>query len=98
MQHTDALRLSDGNPAPPLTQLVERGDITWEQAHQRAEQFLVHRRNAIRQAQQSLRVVAENWATVQELAARPDTPYTRGILNDLIPEDRTLVQDLTALA
>jgi polyhydroxyalkanoate synthesis regulator phasin len=98
VQHTDALRLSDGDSAPPLAQLVERGDITWEQAHQRAEEFLVHRRNAVQQAQQALRVVAENWATVQDLAARPDTPYRRDILDGLTPEVRSLVQNLTALA
>ncbi|WP_158973325.1 ParB/RepB/Spo0J family partition protein [Streptomyces griseus] len=98
VQHTDALRLADGDSAPPLAQLVERGDITWEQAHQRAEEFLVHRRNAVQQAQQALRVVAENWATVQDLAARPETPYRRDILDGLTPEVRSLVQNLTALA
>jgi hypothetical protein len=43
-------------------------------------------------------VVAENWATVQDLAARPDTPYRRDILDGLTPEVRSLVQNLTALA
>jgi polyhydroxyalkanoate synthesis regulator phasin len=98
VQHTDALRLTDGDTAPPLAQLVEQGDITWEQAHQRAEEFLAHRRNAIQQTQQALRGIAENWATVQDLAARPDTPYRQDILDGLTPEVRTLVQNLTTLA
>ncbi|MBO3674004.1 plasmid replication/partition related protein [Streptomyces sp. NEAU-YJ-81] len=98
VHHTDALRRADGDPAPPLAQLVERGDITWEQPHERAEQFRVHRQNAIQQAQQALRVIAENWAAVQDLAARPDTPYQRDILDGLTPEARSLVQNLTTLA
>ncbi|MCD9875275.1 ParB/RepB/Spo0J family partition protein [Streptomyces guryensis] len=93
VQHTDALRLSDGDPTPPMAPLVERGDITWEQAHQRAEEFLAHRRNAIRQTQQALQVIAEIWTAVQDLAARPDTPYGRDILDGLTPEVRLLVQN-----
>ncbi|MEV6046464.1 ParB/RepB/Spo0J family partition protein [Streptomyces xanthochromogenes] len=95
---SDALRSADGDPAPPLAQLVEQGDITWDQAHQRAEQFRVHRQNAIHQAQQALRVIAENWATVQDLVVRPDTPYMREILDGLTPETRSLVRSLTTAA
>ncbi|MGW0711569.1 plasmid replication/partition related protein [Streptomyces sp. NPDC002643] len=98
VQHADALRLADGEHAPPLAQLVERGDVTWEQAHQRAEEFLVCRRNTIQQAQQALRVVAENWAAIEDLAARPDTPYSRDVLDGLTPQVRSRVQNLTALA
>lgn len=94
---TDALRLADGDPAPSLVQLVEQGGITWGQARQRAEQFHTDRRDAIQQAQQALRVIAENWATVQDLAARPDTPYARDILDGLAPEARSLAQRLTTL-
>ncbi|WP_053725928.1 ParB N-terminal domain-containing protein [Streptomyces sp. WM6378] len=98
VRDTDALRRADGDTAPPAVHLVEKGDITWDQAHQRAEHFLAHRQNAIHQAQQDLRVIAENWATVQDLAARPDTPYTRDVLNGLTPQARALIQSLTAPA
>ncbi|MFB6556564.1 ParB N-terminal domain-containing protein [Streptomyces sp. NPDC056405] len=97
VKHTDALRLADGDPAPSLVQLVEQGDITWGQAHQRAEQFHTDRRNAIQQAQQALRVIAENWATVQDLATRRDTPYVRDILDGLPVDARSLAQSLTTL-
>ncbi|MEV5876972.1 ParB/RepB/Spo0J family partition protein [Streptomyces sp. NPDC052101] len=53
VKHADALRLADGDPALPLVQLVEQGEITWSEAHERAEQFLAHRRDAIHQAQQA---------------------------------------------
>ncbi|MGA5879516.1 hypothetical protein ACPC3D_27450 [Streptomyces cellulosae] len=43
-------------------------------------------------------MIAENWAAVQDLAARPDTPYRRDILDALTPEARSLVQNLTTLA
>lgn len=98
VKRTDALRLADGDPAPPLVQLVEQGDITWSQAQERVEQFRTHRRNAIQQAQQALRSIVENWATVQDLAARTDTPYARDILDGLAPEARSLAQSLTTLA
>ncbi|WP_225099219.1 ParB/RepB/Spo0J family partition protein [Streptomyces sp. CoH27] len=94
----EALRLADGGTAPPLTQLVEQGQLTWHQAHQDAEQFLADRRDAIHRARQALQLIAENWAAVQELAARPDTPYARDILDGLAPEARTLAQSLTTLA
>ncbi|MER5548491.1 ParB N-terminal domain-containing protein [Streptomyces sp. NPDC002589] len=98
VKHADALRLADGNPDQPLVRLVEQGDITWSQAQQRAEEFLTRRRNAIHQAQQALRVIAENWAAVQDLAARPDTAYARDILDGLAPEVRSLAKSLTTLA
>ncbi|WP_369395219.1 ParB N-terminal domain-containing protein [Streptomyces sp. CG1] len=94
---TDALRLADGDPAPPLVQLVEQGEITWSEGHERAEQFLTHRRDAIHQAQQALRVIAENWAAVQDLADRPGTPYARDVLGGLTPEARSLALSLTTL-
>ncbi|MEU7183065.1 MULTISPECIES: ParB N-terminal domain-containing protein [Streptomyces] len=97
VKHTDALRLADGDPAPSLVQLVEQGDITWGQAHQRAEQFHADRRDAIQQAQQALRVIAEHWATVQDLATRRDTPYVRDILDGLPADARSLAQSLTTL-
>ncbi|EST29212.1 ParB/RepB/Spo0J family partition protein [Streptomyces roseochromogenus] len=97
VKHADALRLADGDPAPPLVQLVEQGEITWSEAHERAEQFLAHRRDAIHQAQQALRAIAENWAAVQHLATRPNTPYARDVLGGLAPEARFLALSLTTL-
>ncbi|WP_222316529.1 plasmid replication/partition related protein [Streptomyces cavourensis] len=93
----DTLRLADGDTTPPLAELVERGDITWGRAHQRAEEFLAHRQDAIDRAQHSLQLIAENWTAVQDLAARPGTQLTRDILGGLAPEVRFLAQRLITL-
>ncbi|MGW3556425.1 plasmid replication/partition related protein [Streptomyces sp. NPDC000963] len=90
----DELHLADGHTTPPLAQLAEQGDITWHQAHQRAEQFLAHRQEAIGRAQHSLQLIAENWTAVQDLAARPGTQLTRDILEGLVPEVSSLAQRL----
>ncbi|MFD4143667.1 ParB N-terminal domain-containing protein [Streptomyces sp. NPDC058572] len=90
----DTLRLADGDTTPPLAQLVERGDITWGQAHQRAEEFLTHRQEAIGRAQNTLQLIADNWTAVQDLAARPDTQLIQDILGGLAPEVRALAQRL----
>ncbi|MBC9714343.1 ParB N-terminal domain-containing protein [Streptomyces sp. TRM66268-LWL] len=97
VREADALRLADGDTAPPLAQLAEQGGITWHQAHQRAEEFLTQRQDAIHQARQALQLIAESWPIIRDLAARGDTPYTRDILDGLTPEARTLAQDLTTL-
>ncbi|PBC83998.1 MULTISPECIES: ParB N-terminal domain-containing protein [unclassified Streptomyces] len=97
VRDADAIRLADGDTAPSLAQLVEQGDITWRQAHQRAEEFLAQRQDAIHRARQALQLIAETWATVQDLAARLDTPYGRDILDGLTPEARSLAQSLTTL-
>ncbi|WP_158692709.1 ParB/RepB/Spo0J family partition protein [Streptomyces roseochromogenus] len=94
----DALRLADGDTAPPLAQLVEQGHLTWHQAHQDAEQFRADRQDAIHRARQALQLIAENWAAVQDLAARSGTAYARDILDGLAPEARSLAQSLTTLA
>ncbi|WP_043265398.1 hypothetical protein [Streptomyces sp. CT34] len=68
------------------------------QAHQRAEEFLAQRQDAIHRARGALQLIAETWATVQDPAARLDTPYARDILDGLTPEVRSLAQSLTTLA
>ncbi|GAA3065779.1 ParB N-terminal domain-containing protein [Streptomyces roseofulvus] len=93
----DELHLADGHMSPPLAQLAERGDITWHQANQRAEEFLARRQEAIDRAQHSLQLIAESWTAVQDLAARPDTQLTRDILSGLVPEVRLLAQRLITL-
>ncbi|APU41104.1 ParB N-terminal domain-containing protein [Streptomyces sp. TN58] len=95
--HADTIRLADGDTTPPLAQLVARGDTTWSQAHQRAEEFLAHRQETIDRAQHSLHLIAENWTAVQDLAARPGTQLTRDILGRLAPEVRFLAQRLITL-
>ncbi|MEV6123852.1 ParB N-terminal domain-containing protein [Streptomyces sp. NPDC052077] len=93
----DTLHLADGHTTPPLAQLAERGDITWHQANQRAEEFLARRQEAIDRAQHSLQLIAESWTAVQDLAARPGTQLTRDILGGLVPEVRLLAQRLITL-
>ncbi|WP_338671564.1 ParB/RepB/Spo0J family partition protein [Streptomyces sp. SCSIO 30461] len=95
--NADTVRLADGDTTPPLAELVERGDIIWPEAHQRAEEFAVHRRDSIQRSRQALHVIAEHWTAVQDLAARPDTPYARDILDGLAPVARTLAQRLITL-
>ncbi|MFH8626551.1 plasmid replication/partition related protein [Streptomyces vietnamensis] len=94
----DTVRLADGDTTPPLAELVERGDITWPEAHQRAEEFAVHRRDTIQRSRHALHLIAEHWTAVQDLAARPDTPFARDILDGLAPEARSLAQALITLA
>ncbi|MFE0705162.1 plasmid replication/partition related protein [Streptomyces sp. NPDC058872] len=93
----DELHLADGHTTPPLAQLAEQGDITWHQAHQRAEQFLAHRQDTIHHARQALEQIAENWGIVQNLAARPDTAYAREVVEALPPEARAIAQRLISL-
>ncbi|MGW4727599.1 hypothetical protein ACWEQC_00080 [Streptomyces shenzhenensis] len=97
MIDADTLRLADGDTTPPLAELVERGDITWGQAHQCAEEFLAHREDAIDRAQHSLQLIAKNWTAIQDLGARPGTQLTRDILGGLAPEVRFLAQRLITL-
>ncbi|MFJ2893883.1 ParB/RepB/Spo0J family partition protein [Streptomyces sp. NPDC087218] len=97
-QYVITARLADGDTTPPLAELVERGDITWPEAHQRAAEFSVQRRDTIHRSRQALLLVAENWTAVQDLAARPDTPYARDVLNGLAPEARSLAQTLITQA
>ncbi|MFG2836937.1 ParB/RepB/Spo0J family partition protein [Streptomyces zaomyceticus] len=94
----DTVRLADGDTTPPLAELVERGDITLAEAYQRAEEFVVHRRDTIQRSRQALHLIAENWTVIQDLATRPDTPYTRDILDGLAPETRSIAQALLTLA
>ncbi|MFI8102676.1 ParB N-terminal domain-containing protein [Streptomyces sp. NPDC086023] len=95
---TDTVRQADGDTAPPLAELVERGDITWPEARQRAEEFTVRRRDTIQRSRQALHLIAEHWTAVQDLAARPDTVYAQDVLDGLAPEARFLAQALIALA
>ncbi|MEW2585585.1 ParB/RepB/Spo0J family partition protein [Streptomyces virginiae] len=92
---TDALRAADGDTTPALTQLAKRGDLTWQQAAQRAEEHRTHRNDAIVRTQQALQLIAENWTAVHDLTTRPDTPYAQEIIDGLTPEARTLVTQLT---
>ncbi|WP_432072716.1 ParB N-terminal domain-containing protein [Streptomyces wuyuanensis] len=96
VQDTDDLRLADGDTHPPLTQLVEQGDITWQQAHERAEEIRAHRHDAIRRIQQAVEDITANWPAVQDLAARPGTRYAQEVIDGLPAEARALVKELTS--
>ncbi|MEV6165942.1 hypothetical protein AB0L71_29315 [Streptomyces sp. NPDC052052] len=95
--NADTVRQADGDTTPPLAELVERGDITWPEAYQRAEEFAVHRQDTVQRSRQALHLIAENWIVIQNLAARPDTSYARDILDGLAPEVRSLAQALMTL-
>ncbi|MEU9000622.1 ParB N-terminal domain-containing protein [Streptomyces sp. NPDC048551] len=98
VRDTDITRAADGDTTPALTQLAERGDITWQQAAQSAEQHRGYRSAAILRAQQALQLIAENWTVVHDLTARPDTPYAQEILDGLTPEARSLAERLAQAA
>lgn len=98
VKECDAIRLADGDTTPAFTQFAERGDFTWGQAAQRAEEHRAHRHEAILHTQQALQLIAANWAAVHDLAARPDTPYAQEILDGLTPEAHALATHLTARA
>ncbi|MFJ1845540.1 ParB/RepB/Spo0J family partition protein [Streptomyces sp. NPDC088146] len=94
VRNTDSVRAGDGDTTPALTQLAEQGELTWQQAAQRAEEHHAHRNEAIARAQQALQLITENWTTVHDLVARLDTPYTQEVLNGLTPQARTLTTQL----
>ncbi|MFE9836353.1 plasmid replication/partition related protein [Streptomyces sp. NPDC005551] len=94
--NADTVRLADGDTTPPLAELVERGDITWPEAHQRAEEFAVHRRDTIQRSRHALHLIAENWNAVQDLAARRGSRYAQEVIDGLTTEARFLVKELTS--
>lgn len=98
VRDSDALRLADRDATPALSPLAERGDITWDQAAQLAEEYVTRRQEAILRTQQALQLIAGNWAAVHDLAARHDTPYAQEILDGLTPEAHALTTHLTATA
>ncbi len=93
----DELRLADGHTTPPLALLAERGDITWHQAHQQAEQYVTHRRSAIHHTQQAIEQAAQHWITIRPPIARPDTAFAREVHAGLSPEAQELAAHLTRL-
>ncbi|MCY0927041.1 hypothetical protein OTB20_12680 [Streptomyces sp. H27-H1] len=98
VKEIDAVRQADGDTTPAHTYLAEQGEITWQQAHQLAEQHHTQRQESIHRTQQAIEQISANWTAIQNVSARPDTPYTREILEGLTPEAHTLIQGLTAQA
>ncbi|MFF0427771.1 ParB/RepB/Spo0J family partition protein [Streptomyces sp. NPDC004520] len=90
----DELRLADGHTGLPLAQLAENGDITWDQAHQQAEQFLTQRRIAIHHTQRAIEQAAQHWPAIRSLLSRPDTAFARDVHADLSPEAREMTAHL----
>ncbi|MEU6233468.1 hypothetical protein [Kitasatospora sp. NPDC047058] len=97
VEEIDAIRLADGDTEPSFAGAAERGDTDWRHAHQRAEEYLAQRHDAIRQIQHGLAGIAEAWSAVQELAHHPRSPYTREILKGLTGPARALANRLIAL-
>ncbi|MFE1286328.1 hypothetical protein [Streptomyces sp. NPDC058751] len=91
----DELRLADGHTTPPLTQLAERGDITWHQADQQAEQYLTHRQSAIHHTQQAIEQAAQHWATIRPPMLRPGTAFAREVHAGLSLEAQELAAHLS---
>ncbi|AUY53760.1 hypothetical protein [Streptomyces sp. CB01881] len=97
VEEIDAIRLADGATTPAFVPTAEAGAIDWRHAHQRAEQYLAQRHDAIRHVQHSLSGIAELWSAVQDLAHHPRSPYAREILKGLTGPARTLANRLIAL-
>ncbi|MGP3638231.1 hypothetical protein ACTU45_33785 [Streptomyces sp. 24-1644] len=95
MRDADAIRLADGDTTPPLGQRRSGENITWNQAHESAEQFLAQRQEIINRTQQALEQLAQHWTGVQKLGAHPNTPYSQEILDGLSPHARALTARLT---
>ncbi|QES21285.1 ParB/RepB/Spo0J family partition protein [Streptomyces venezuelae] len=93
----DALRIADGHTSPPLAQLAEQGDITWNQAHQQAEQYITQRQTVIHHTQQAIEQAAQRWTTIRTLIPRPDTAFAREVHAGLSAEARELTAHLTPL-
>ncbi|MFJ9839145.1 hypothetical protein ACIRYZ_01535 [Kitasatospora sp. NPDC101155] len=97
VEEIDAIRLADGDTEPSFARAAERGDTDWRHAHERAEQYLAQRHDAIRQIQQGLAGIAEAWSAVQEIAHHPRSPYAREVLKGLTGPARALANRLIAL-
>ncbi|MFD4373341.1 plasmid replication/partition related protein [Streptomyces sp. NPDC058486] len=93
----DTLRIADGHTTPPLAQLAERGDLTWNQAHQQAEEYVAQRRTAIHETQQAIEQAAQHWTTIRAQIPRPGTALARECHAGLSREAQELITHLTAL-
>lgn len=95
IEEVDALLQADGTTTPQLAQRAERGELTWQEAHQLAEQHHSRRQDAIRRTQQALEQIATHWAELEELAIRLNTPYAQEVLGSLTPTARTIATRLS---
>ncbi|MFF2657676.1 ParB N-terminal domain-containing protein [Kitasatospora sp. NPDC058032] len=96
VEQADAVRAADGDTQPAFAQLIEDGVIDWPEAAQRADHFHTQRRDAVQHSQQALHLIADHWATIRNLALRPDSAFTREVLDGLVPEAQALVDQLLA--
>ncbi|MEU6967466.1 ParB N-terminal domain-containing protein [Kitasatospora aureofaciens] len=97
VEEIDAIRRADRDPGPALAGLADHGDIDWQQAHQRAEDYLTQRQAAINRDQQHLTTLADSWTALRNLARCPDSAYATDVLDGLTPEARALTDHLIAL-
>ncbi|MFE7561068.1 ParB N-terminal domain-containing protein [Kitasatospora sp. NPDC057500] len=96
VEQADAVRAADGDTQPTFIQLVDDGLIDWPEAAQRADHFHTQRQDAIQHSQQALHLIADHWATIRSLALRPDSAFTREVLDGLVPETQALAEHLLA--
>ncbi|MFF4926879.1 ParB N-terminal domain-containing protein [Kitasatospora sp. NPDC001261] len=94
VEQADALRAADGDTQPAFAQLVDDGVIDWPEAAQRADHFHTQRQEAVQHSQQALHLIADHWATIRNLALRPDSAFTREVLDGLVPEAQALAEHL----
>jgi hypothetical protein len=93
----DAIRMADGLTEPRIIELAERGDITWHQAAEQADQYLAERQEKLQHAQQALEHLAATWPMLQDLARRPNSTFTRDVLNGLTVGAVAFIDRLIAL-
>lgn len=96
VKEVDSIRQADGDTGPSHTELAEQGEITWQEAHHRAEHHHAQRQAAIQGAQQALEQITRNWTTVQDLAVHLNTPYADEVLDGLTLGARALATRLTS--
>ncbi|MGW3227307.1 hypothetical protein [Kitasatospora sp. NPDC001095] len=96
VEQADAVRAADGDTQPAFVQLVEDGVIDWPEAAQRADHFHTQRQDAVQHSQQALHLIADHWGTIRSLALRPDSAFTREVLDGLVPEAQALAEHLLA--
>ncbi|WP_327253623.1 ParB N-terminal domain-containing protein [Streptomyces sp. NBC_01244] len=95
IEEVDAILQADGTTALRLTQRATQGELTWQAAHQLAEQHYSRREDAIRRTQQALEQIATHWAELEELAIRLNTPYAQEVFVSLTPTARTIATRLS---
>lgn len=90
----DQIRDGDGDPPPSFTGRVEAGELAWTEAATLAEQWEVDRAESIERDRERIsHVIKGGWSALRRVAAKPDHPYSRELLDGFGDGTRELVEN-----